>query len=837
VTEDRRVPETGAPPASPTKKFLCIHGHFYQPPRENPWIEKIEKQDSSAPFHDWNERIAAECYAPNTASRIVDDQGRIFEIVNNYSKISFNFGPTLLSWIERALPAIYERILDADRISLEERGHGNALAQAYNHLIMPLADLRDKITQVKWGIADFEHRFGRRPEGMWLPETAVDVETLAVLAQEGIRFTLLSPHQARRIRKLAGGDKKRGAQKKEETREPEGKEDWQDVSGGKIDPTRAYRVLLPSQRFIDLFFYDGPISHAIAFERLLGSGEGFMDRLNGGFSGERSWPQLLNIATDGESYGHHFPHGDMALSYVVRRIEREKEIILTNYAAYLSEFPPDHEVEVYEQSSWSCAHGVERWRADCGCRVGSAPDWNQAWRAPLREGLNALKGSLDLLFERACADYFKDPWQARNDYVEVILRREEAVDPFLARHQKKGLTEQEKIRAIKLLEVQRHALLMFTSCGWFFDEISGIEAVQVLRYAARAIDLARQLQAEVQGVLKGEGAEDLEGALLERLSQAKSNLPEFRTGAEVYQKLVKPSQVGFSRLIAHYAAGLLFSPPPVPRLFYCYDFRIGDSQRVNSGKTTLSLGRVEATSQITQETQAAAFGVIHLGGAEIHCAVRNGLDYEGYLNAKSTILDRFSTGPPDEAVRELDHQLGGRVFGLSDLLWEERQRLLQQITQRLYAPVAEVQRKLYLDQRGFMEELLKMQITPPDEFLFAVKRVLNEELASLPVEFQDETPQNRSIQVVQEAKRWGVPLRTDPLRERLESLLERKIKQIGQGEAEPLLKEAHRLLDLAGALGISLNLWESQNLFNRLRPHLKQPSALSDRLAERLMFR
>ncbi len=395
------------------KRYLCIHGHFYQPPRENPWLEEIELQDSAHPYHDWNERISAECYLPNTAARIVDHENRILDIVNNYTKISFNFGPTLLSWMERAQPEAYRKILEADQISVRERsGHGNALSQVYNHLIMPLASRRDKVTQVRWGIADFESRFQRKPEGMWLPETAVDLESLQVLAEEGIRFTILAPHQARRIRRIAPDGKKEEAEEK-----------WEAVEG--IDPTRPYRCFLSDGLFIDLFFYDGPISHSVAFDRLLRSGEAFVDRLKGGFSDQRNWPQLLHIATDGESYGHHFAHGDMALAYTLQEIERQQIAEWTNYGEYLSKNPPTDEVEIIEQSAWSCSHGVERWRSDCGCNSGGHSDWNQRWRQPLRDGLDALKNALDLLFEIKGKKWFEDPWQARDQYITLIRKREE----------------------------------------------------------------------------------------------------------------------------------------------------------------------------------------------------------------------------------------------------------------------------------------------------------------------------------------------------------------------------------------------------------------------------
>ena len=368
-------------------KFICIHGHFYQPPRENAWLEAVEVQDSAFPYHDWNDRITAECYATNATTRLLDEKGLIRGIVNNYAHISFNFGPTLLSWLEQHAPAVYQSVLEADRQSQKRfSGHGSAMAQAHNHMIMPLAAPRDKQTQVLWGIRDFEHRFQRKPEGMWLPETAVDVPTLETLAEHGIRFTLLAPRQARRVRKIDAGE-------------------WLDVAGEKVDPTRPYLARLPSGRSIALFFYDGPISKAVAFEGLLSNGERFAHRLMDGFNESRRGAQLAHIATDGESYGHHHHRGNMALAFALQTIESQELARLTVYGEYLEQHPPEWEVEIFENSSWSCVHGVERWWKNCGCNSGGHPGWHQQWRTPLREALDWLRDSLRPAYEGEMKDY------------------------------------------------------------------------------------------------------------------------------------------------------------------------------------------------------------------------------------------------------------------------------------------------------------------------------------------------------------------------------------------------------------------------------------------------
>ncbi len=443
-------------------RFITIHGHFYQPPRENPWLEAVETQDSAFPYHDWNERITTECYEPNATARILDDVDRIRAIDNNYASISFNFGPTLLSWLARSRRKRYAAIIDADRISRERfSGHGNAIAQAYNHIILPLANARDQRTQVRWGVRDFECRFGRKPEGMWLAETAVDIASLEALAAEGIAFTILEPHQAR----------------------------W---DGFAVDPTQPYICRLPSGASIAIVFYDGPISRAVAFEQLLAQGENLAHRLAGAFGDTRTHPQLVSIATDGETYGHHHRFGEMALAYALKYIEDHKLAELTNYAEHLAKHPPTREVQIVERTSWSCAHGVERWRSDCGCNTGSAHGWNQQWRTPLRIALDWLRDEVAIIFEQHGARVLRDPWAAREDYVDVILdRSDESVARFVLRH---AVGDAPQVNTIlELLEMQRNAMLMYTSCGWFFSDISGIETVQVLHYAGRVIQLAERI--------------------------------------------------------------------------------------------------------------------------------------------------------------------------------------------------------------------------------------------------------------------------------------------------------------------------------------------------------
>ena len=544
------------------ERYVCIHGHFYQPPRENPWLEAIELQDSAYPYHDWNERICAECYGPNAASRILDGEGRISQLVNNYSRISFNFGPTLLAWLEENANDVYRAILEADQESQRIfAGHGSAMAQAYNHIILPLANRSDKYTQVLWGIRDFQKRFSREPEGMWLPETAVNLESLDIMAECGIRFTILTQTQANRVRRF--GEKR-----------------WRDVSRGTIDPAMAYKISLPSGRSINVFFYDGAISHGVAFEGLLNNGEAFAKRLVGAFSGGAARHQIVQVATDGESYGHHHRHGDMALAYALDYIEANNLAKLTNYGEYLEKHPPTHEVEIFENSSWSCVHGIERWRANCGCNSGGHEEWNQAWRAPLREAFDWLRDSIAPAYEEIAGTLMKRPREARNDYIEVILdRSSENVERFLAQHVTRYLTQTDKTKVLELLELQRHTMLMYTSCGWFFDEISGIETVQVIEYAGRALQLANEL-------MSGE----FEQKFLNLIEKAKSNIPEHQDGRIIYEKWVKPSMLDLTRVGAHYAVSSLFEEYEEESSIFSYSATREAYQSSQAGRAKLAVG-------------------------------------------------------------------------------------------------------------------------------------------------------------------------------------------------------------------------------------------------------
>ncbi|MBA4027746.1 MAG: glycoside hydrolase, partial [Planctomyces sp.] len=577
-----------------SERYVCIHGHFYQPPRENAWLEEIEQQVTAYPFHDWNERITHECYGPNAEARVLDGAGRLRRVCSNYARISYNFGPTLLSWMERAAPRVHGAIVAADRASAARfGGHGSAMAQGYNHIIMPLASERDRRTQTRWGVADFVHRFGRRPEGMWLPECAADVPTLETLAAEGIAFTVMAPGQCAATRPL-------------------GQWRWDECGPGGPDPRRAYRVALPSGRSIAVFFYDGPIAQAVAFERLLDDGRRLAGRLLGAFGqGDGPGAQLVHIATDGESYGHHHRFGEMALASALDRIEADPGVRLTNYAEFLARQGTAAEALVREPSAWSCAHGVGRWCGACGCGTGENPGWSQAWRGPLRDALDWLRDELAGAFEAGSAGLLRDPWAARDGYVAVLLRpgaRSRA--GFLAEHAARPLSDAEARRAMELLESQRQAMLMFTSCAWFFDELSGIETVQVLQYAARAMELVES----ATGLGLGDG-------FATRLALAQSNAPERGTGADVLGALVMPGRVGPERVLASEMVRRVAERDGEPIGAGVWEVAAQEPLAIDRGSTRLRAGTARVVSVRTGHAWELEYGLIVHGERLVRCGV------------------------------------------------------------------------------------------------------------------------------------------------------------------------------------------------------------------------
>lgn len=775
-------------------RFICIHAHFYQPPRENPWLEEIEVQDSAYPYHDWNSRIAAECYAPNAVSRILDSDKRIIDIVNNYSRISFNIGPTLLEWLEKHRPQTYRSILEADRKSQEFfSGHGSAIAQVYNHMILPLANSRDKRTQILWGIEDFSHRFKRHPEGMWLAETAVDVESLDSMAELGIKFTILAPSQARRIHIM----KEQG---------------WYDVYGGKIDPRHPYVCKLPSGRSIAIFFYDGPTAQEIAFGPLLDNGENFAKKLLSLFSPDPGKVELVHIATDGETYGHHHRHGDMALSYCLYYLEQQKLATITNYGEFLEKHPPAIEVEVFESSSWSCPHGVERWKSNCGCNSGMRPGWKQEWRAPLRGALDWLRDNLIRIYEDQLASSGIKVWDIRDSYIKVILNRSEDMrNELIARFFQRQLAKEEKIKLFQLLEMQRHALLMYTSCGWFFDEISGIETVQVMLYAAQAIQLA----SHVSGI-------SLEQPFIRLLERAPSNIAEYKNGAVVYQKFVQPVVLDLVRVGGHYAVSSLFTTYDKITKIYVYTVERDVHEVVEVGKHTLVIGTVTLLSDNTFEEEKISYAMAYFGDHNVVGGVSGYQGPEEFLRLQQEIKEVFLKGQISEVIRTIDTYFRGHSFSIWHLFRDEQRKIINRIFDQAYKEIEDHLRRIYEQYVTVMQVVENLGMPLPKYFSPVIGFVLNTDLRRLleATEIQWEQLQK----VVQESRRWVEELDKEALgilvSNKIASLLE---KISGNPAEEETISKTINIVQLLETLNLPFDLWEAQNIYFLLIKRIQQP--------------
>jgi alpha-amylase/alpha-mannosidase (GH57 family) len=628
---------------------LVIHGHFYQPPRENPWTGEIERQESAAPYHDWNARIVAECYEPNARSRVLDDRGRIVDIVNNYERISFNFGPTLLSWLAGAAPEVAQALLRADESSRLRLGHGNAIAQAYNHMILPLATVRDRRTQIQWGVREFQVRFGRPPEAMWLPETAVDATTLELLVRAGLRYVILSPAQATRWRPMGGGR-------------------WITQAEAELDPRRPYRWHLKDAQGnvqgnlgIDVCFYHAPLSRGISFQHYLRDARALASRITDAAAG---FPDpLLLIATDGESFGHHERFGDMCLATLFAREAEQRGFSVTNLAAYLRTHRPTWEVELLPQSSWSCSHGVGRWRDDCGCSAGGGPGWTQRWRRPLRWGLDRLRDALGEIFTEEAAPLLRDGWAARDDYIDILLDPSQtARERFFARHQARSLSGEERGRALRLLEMQHQSMLMYTSCGWFFSDISGIETVQNLRYAARAIELAEPF-----------APLDLGAVLLENLARAQSNVPSHQDGRHIWERQVRPSRVAADDAVARLLLEGALGREVTPQARYRWNLTPDPIVR----ESGLVLAGVLAVSQVTGETIRFAGGCRRDGRFDLLAGIAPWPASDGW--SRFVEETRVALGPGGTDLSAWAGRRGARLVRLRHFLADERRAILEEM--------------------------------------------------------------------------------------------------------------------------------------------------------------
>ena len=763
------------------EKYICIHGHFYQPPRENAWLEVIEVQDSAHPYHDWNERISAECYGPNSASRILNEKGVIKNIINNYSRISFNFGATLLSWMQVYDRETYDAIIEADRESVKNfGGHGSAMAQVYNHIILPLANKRDKETQIIWGIRDFISRFGRLPEGMWLAETAVDIESLELLVKHGIKFTVLAPRQAKAIRKL--NDTK-----------------WSDVTTESLDTRRPYTCKLPSGKSIALYFYDGQIAQGVAFDGLLYDGKKFADRLLDSFA-DRDEAQLVHIATDGETYGHHHKHGDMALAFCLDYIERNTESCLTNYAEFLAKFPPVYEAMIHENSSWSCVHGVERWRDNCGCNSGGKPNWHQRWRKPLRESLDWLRDELGLIFDREASKVLKDPWKAREDYINIILERnDDNIRKFLKEH---CLRDVEQNHVLRLMEVQRHAMLMYTSCGWFFDEISGIETTQIMQYACRAIQLVSQISET-----------HLEEDFLKRLEEAPSNVPSLENGAQIYRKYVLPAKTNLQRVGMHYAVASIFEEDPESFPVFNYTTQNEIFIRKEAGEQKLVVGVTRVRSNVTRSQKKFAFAVIYMGQHNIIGNISLDMDADIFTAMQEQVVKAFDEGRLGDIIGLMQTYFGSEKYTIWQLFQDEKRKVFNLITKQSMNDLEESLRRIYNRDYPLVNALANNDTPIPTAYRTTFEYILNADLVRC---FQTDKINIRQVErIMSELSKWKLAIEDTGRVERLagESIF-KELKRIhAEGQTIRRIERLNRLFPLLRDFKINPNLYKTQNLY------------------------
>jgi alpha-amylase/alpha-mannosidase (GH57 family) len=715
------------------KPALVVHGHFYQPPRENPWTEKIDRQASAHPHHDWNERIYHESYRPNAYARISDGGGQIEAIVNAYEHLSFNFGPTLLSWLERRHPALLARLQEADRRSLRTRGgHGNAIAQAYGHAILPLCNARDLRTQIRWGVAEFRHRFRRDPESMWLPETAVNEDVVAALIDEGIRFIVLSPYQASRIRRQGGTE-------------------WTPLRPGEIDPRVAYSCFHRdgSGRSLVVFFYNGPIAHSIAFEGILHSSRALLDKC---LQPQAGPGQIVNVATDGETYGHHYRYGDRCIAHALSVEAAQRGFWITNYGEYLEHHPPSSEVDLQpgpegEGTSWSCAHGVGRWRRDCGCHPGGQAGWNQSWRGPLRDALDHLRDRTARLFEETRGHYFKDPWEARDAYIALVLDRTRSRREFLRHHAPRELGERDRERALAFLELERNALLMYTSCGWFFSDVSGLETQQILAYAARVISLVEELDLG-----------SVQGPFLEILSSARSNILGMGNGADVYRRVAEVLPVSPSRVAAHLSISSLVDADEVPA--ECSGFRCQRRQarRQQHGRLVLSTGRLTLESVATGQTFDFAVLALHLGEMDFYAGIKAFPGDEPFAASSHRLWSRFSSLSLPGILRIAQEEFGVHEFGLEHVLFDTRQKIISSVFGSLIERLSQEYGRLYETNQRTLEVLRVSGYELPAELKavaeFSLGRQFEDEIRRQSGR-TDPAVYQRAVDLAQEAARRG----------------------------------------------------------------------------------
>ena len=752
---------------------FVLHGHFYQPPRENPWTEVVPREPSAAPYHDWNQRITAECYRPNGWARILDDQGRIVAIVDNYEHLSFNVGPTLLSWLDEHAPEAYARIVAADRA--ERR----AIAQGYGHAILPLCNDRDLRTQVRWGLADFRHRFGREAEGLWLPETAVDDRVLAVLAEEGVRFTILAPDQVTHVRRLADGAGPGAG--------------WRAVDPGGAETPSVLRWRHPDDPAlgVDLVVYDGPVSHDVAFGGF--PSQVVVDRI------VTTGRDLVAVACDGETFGHHHTFADRGVAYALSVEAERRQVVVPRLADWVASHRPTHEARVH-LSAWSCAHGVGRWKEDCGCHTGGEPGWTQAWRAPLRRALDVVRAAAIEVFERRGPAVLHDPWGARDAYVDVLLGALSR-DVFVAANVKG-----DPVEALTLLESQRHALLMYTSCGWFFNDLAGLETVQILRYAARCLDLLDEL-----------GEEAPVDAVLDVLGEARSNRADEGTGRDVWDRYVVPSRVGPSRVVGHLALTELLGGDAAGAELGGFAIERQREESVDRGGVAVVAGVVALRHRRTGRRTRWAYGAVRLGGIEVTGAVRPAADAAG--EDERAVADLVAAARAGERVtallRRVVEAFGPHEFGLESALPSEGGDVARAVADALADRFVAAYERLRADHHDTLAALAVAETPLPPELRGPLEAALARRLEVEVGDAEgatDPAAYRGARAVARTAREEGVRLASPRAATALSRAVARAVDRASLDVTEAGVASACGMVRLAAELGLDVDLGVAQEL-------------------------
>ncbi|MDR3331266.1 MAG: DUF3536 domain-containing protein [Synergistaceae bacterium] len=786
---------------------ICVHAHFYQPPREDPWLDAVTKDPTAAPYHDWNSCVHEQCYKPNMSARLLDSAGRIVYITNNYRHISFNVGPTLHSWISSHNPALARSIVDADKFAAESFGAGGAMAQAYNHMILPLSEERDIRTQVIWGSKDFEFRFGRRPRGMWLPETAVDTASLEALAADGIDFTILAPHQCEAVKQPGGT--------------------WRATPGGDgLDVTHPYVATLPSGARITIVFYFGSIAHDIAFGGLLYNGDHFANALLSKLPSDKE-PRLLVIATDGETYGHHHRYGEMALARAAQVLSNSPDAVITNIPSFIDKYPSTWECKVADNTSWSCAHGIERWRSNCGCHTGGEDGWNQAWRAPLRTALDRVRDRIDDVYEREMSRYCDSPWTLRDEAVALYLMSfadsstrsdvERRKADFL-RDSCGRLAHGDLLRVLSLIEAQRMRMFMYTSCGWFFNDVAGIETRQIMAYALRATEYIK----DVSGVSIGED-------FMNDLKDVRGNTSEMSTGYDVMVQTVIPRK----RTIRDIAASVAL----LSRERSYYTFRVkSDSRCFPSGDLDLFVSRTEVSDVRTLETWSGASAVLSTGGLDDVCRLS-----EKSVPGQKEIWQSFYEGDIISVSKFLEENFEFGPWHFRDLSQNDKEGIAIERTKSAEQEHLELAEGLLEDNQRLLVQMRMMGVNA-SKFLFAAVDFVYRERLIKTMDGSDDIlslllPGSKLELLLDDAQGVGITPDLSVLAPRLEDAFLERLQAARERGDVRAYDEVLSLLGRTEELGISIDKWMLQNkIWEILTEYKSEPPEVVIELTKLLGF-